>query len=359
MRKYSLVCFLILLLAACTRQTYQAPQSGDGTALPGPTETKPIATVPNQVEVATPAEGIDVQTVTADWESLYTVDKPTRDREVIIRILDDLHDRAMAQIDKAGWYREGLSFSEAEDISNVSTWVHVTEPEIHKFDSTVTFYYYPEINGPDSMQPGCVLSPEGDYGKNYKVDNNGEAYFYNRSGPEEVFFPHDLILDPFSGMKEMPEKTWENLGWFICQERGLNTEEIRYQQRWLMNEQIANCPKAEKVYQYEAWVDLLEAEPVFIFKRSIDYLTPCPYTAKGIITKTTERLFFNLQTGSVVASDSVWEYESGEIESSEPAAYNHRAELVWFEELPEMERKVYEHALQLLRDGKNYEEWLQ
>ena len=134
MRKYSLVCFLILLLAACTRQTYQAPQSGDGTALPGPTETKPIATVPNQVEVATPAEGIDVQTVTADWESLYTVDKPTRDREVIIRILDDLHDRAMAQIDKAGWYREGLSFSEAEDIPNISTWVHVTEPETHKFD---------------------------------------------------------------------------------------------------------------------------------------------------------------------------------------------------------------------------------
>ena len=151
MRKYSLVCFLILLLAACTRQTYQAPQSGDGTALPGPTETKPIATVPNQVEVATPAEGIDVQTVTADWESLYTVDKPTRDREVIIRILDDLHDRAMAQIDKAGWYREGLSFSEAEDIPNISTWVHVTEPETHKFDSTVTFFYYPEIYGPDSM----------------------------------------------------------------------------------------------------------------------------------------------------------------------------------------------------------------
>lgn len=80
----------------------------------------------------------------------------------------------------------------------------------------------------------------------------------------------------------MPEKTWENLGWFICQERGLNTEEIRYQQRWLMNEQIANCPKAEKVYQYEAWVDLLEAEPVFIFKRSIDYLTPVHIQPKGL-----------------------------------------------------------------------------
>lgn len=188
MRKYSLVCFLILLLAACTRQTYQAPQSGDGTALPGPTETKPIATVPNQVEVATPAEGIDVQTVTADWESLYTVDKPTRDREVIIRILDDLHDRAMAQIDKAGWYREGLSFSEAEDIPNISTWVHVTEPETHKFDSTVTFFYYPEIYGPDSMQPACVLSPEGITAKITRLTITAKPIFIIGQVRKKCFF---------------------------------------------------------------------------------------------------------------------------------------------------------------------------
>ncbi|MBE3086296.1 MAG: hypothetical protein IMZ64_08785 [Bacteroidetes bacterium] len=320
-----LLLFLIcLLLSACSREVYQPAESTTATQSPG---------ISGQNSTSISSEPVPTdqtpQSSEFDWENLYTETNPVTDSQELIRILQDLNQRFMNQLNKPGWYR----FYNLEIDSQI-IWIHLSEPESGRFDGLMDLYNYPEFYAPGFMWPLQILTLAGESASTGKTVSMDDYYFIEYEAPP-------------------PEPNWDNLSYFTRCDRCMAPLLIKSYICWIQDPDNEIVPKSQKDTVFQGWVGTYEDQPVFVFKSSVTFLTNMPIMESGERLQTEEEfMYFALHNGGAIAAVANWYYPSGNSDLGDVLPYNHN-NITWFEQLPEREQTLYDEASRRLHEFIN------
>jgi hypothetical protein len=323
--KNKLLLFLLmsLILCSCQREVYQPTEtSGEPDAVVSTPLTTPSA-APGLAANSNPA------TPQPDWENLYTETNPVTDSQELIRILQDLNQRFMNQLNKPGWYR----FYNMEIDSQIK-WIHLSEPESGRFDGLMDLYNYPEFYAPGFIRPNQILTLAGESASTGMTLSMDDYYFIEDEAPP-------------------PEPNWDNLSYFTGCDRCMAPLLIKSYIRWIQDpdNEIDSHSKRDTVFQ--GWVGTYEDQPVFVFKSSVTYLTNMPIMQSGERLQTEEEfMYFALHNGGAIAAVANFYFPSGNSYLGDALPYNHN-NITWFEQLPEREQSLYDEASRRLHEFIN------